>query len=81
MSFYKDCYLWMTRWIVYFQSLEMILSNFNRYEDFEQRNFQGLNMLHTVFAMMFVIYNTFIGNLMMDNKITMYTVTALIWLI
>ena len=37
-------------------------------------------MLHTVFNIMFTIYNTFIGNLMMEERILMYVITALIWL-
>ena len=38
-------------------------------------------MLHTVFNVMFTIFNTFIGNLMMEKKVMMYVITAIIWLI
>jgi len=34
LSFYSEKYLWVTKWIVYFQSLEMVLSNFDRYLDY-----------------------------------------------
>ena len=59
----------------------MILSNFNRYKSYEHENYQGLNMLHTVFNVMFLMYNTFLGNLLMDNKVLMYGLTGTIWII
>ena len=36
-------------------------------------------MLRTVYATMFVIYNTFIGNMMMDSRPIMYYMTGSIW--
>ncbi len=36
-------------------------------------------MLHTVFAVMFLIYNTFIGNLIIENRWISYTATTFLW--
>ena len=77
MSLYKD--LHVIKFVVYLQAVEMILANFNRYKEYEHKNFQGLNMLHTVFGVMFVLYNTFIGNLLIENKLIMYSLTTLLW--
>lgn len=36
-------------------------------------------MLRSLFATMFVIYNTFIGNMLMDKRAHMYYLTGSIW--
>jgi len=37
-------------------------------------------MLDTVFGVMFLIYNTFLGNLLLDNRMLIYALTGSIWL-
>jgi hypothetical protein len=58
----------------------MVLSNFNRYKQKEHENFEGLNMLHTVFGVMFLIYNTFIGNLIIEERKYSYFISGCLWL-
>ena len=76
LSFCNEKYVDLIKWVVYLQAFEMVLSNFNHYEEYDHHNFQGLNLLHTVFDVMFSTYNTFLGNLLLDNKFIMYALTA-----
>lgn len=79
LTFYNEKWLYLIKWFVYFQSLEMILSNFNKYKSKDLNNYETLNMLRTLYATMFVIYNTFVGNMMMETRPIMYYCTGSIW--
>ena len=36
-------------------------------------------MLHTVFGIMFIIFNTFIGNLIIENRKISYFISGFLW--
>ena len=80
MTYIRKDLLELTVWIIFLQAFEMVLSNFNRLEAGEHDNAEGLNMLHTVFSIIFLIYNTFIGNLIIENKKVSYTMSGFLWL-
>ena len=80
LTFWKKHLIKYTVWIIFLQAFEMVLSNFNRYKAKEHTNFEGLNMLHTVFGVMFLIYNTFIGNLIIEDRRISYFVSGGLWI-
>ena len=45
----------------------MILSNFNVYTIDDVVNFEGLNMLSTMFSVMFCFFNCFLGNMVIAD--------------
>ena len=45
----------------------LLLSNFNSYNDNQSENSVGLNALSTVFAVIFTIFNTILGNLILAD--------------
>lgn len=47
----------IVRWILYIQAVVMSLSNFNIYTQEDTINYQGLNMLSTVFSVLFAVFN------------------------
>jgi hypothetical protein len=57
------------RWIgvikplLYIQAAQMALSNFNGYVEENTINFEGLNMLSTVFSVLFAIFNCYIASM------------------
>ena len=80
LSFWKKEMLKHIVWVIFLQSLEMVLSNFNTYKRHEHVNFEGLNMLRTVFGVMFLIYNTFIGHLIIEDRRISYVTCGFLWL-
>lgn len=51
----------LIQWILYGQSIMLSLSNFNGYDESDTQNFQGLNMISTVFSVIFAIFNSYLG--------------------
>lgn len=45
----------------------MILSNYNGYDSTDTKNFEGLNMLSTVFSVMFCFFNCFLSSLVFND--------------
>jgi hypothetical protein len=80
ITFWKKDLIKHIVWVVFLQALEMVLSNFNRYKRHEHINFEGLNMLHTVFGVMFLIYNTFIGHLIIEDHRVSYLACGFLWM-
>lgn len=53
--------------ILYLQAVIMASSNFNEYNRDDVKNFEGLNMLSTVFSIIFAIFNTYLASMVMEN--------------
>ena len=53
--------------ILYLQAVIMASSNFNEYNRDDLKNFEGLNMLSTVFSIIFAIFNTYLASMVMEN--------------
>ena len=51
----------LIQWVLYGQSILLSLSNFNGYDENDTQNFQGLNMISTVFSVIFAIFNSYLG--------------------
>jgi intracellular septation protein A len=45
----------------------MALSNFNGYSQEQTINFEGLNMLSTVFSVIIAIFNCYLASMVIDN--------------
>lgn len=59
----------------------MGFSNFNRTLVDHDYNFEGINVIQTVFTVMIVIYNTFLAGLINDNKALNFVLTITTWAI
>ena len=46
----------------------MAISNINIYTSEENKNYQGLNALQTLFSTVFCIFNTFLGGMVLHDK-------------
>ena len=57
----------------------MSLSNFNRTLVDHEYNFEGINVIQTVFTVMFVIMNTFLASLISDNRELNFFMTIVTW--
>jgi hypothetical protein len=49
--------------LLYIQAVQMALSNFNGYVEENTLNFEGLNMLSTVFSVLFAVFNCYIASM------------------
>ena len=49
--------------LLYIQAAQMALSNFNGYVEENTVNFEGLNMLSTVFSVLFAIFNCYLASM------------------
>ena len=63
------------KYLLFLQAIQMQISNFNAYQkgtnDNENdgfTNYQGLNMLSTVFSVMFTIFNTILMSFLFEDK-------------
>jgi len=65
-------------WVLYLQAFQLGLSNFNHLESDDTNNWNGINTLSAVFSMIFVIYNTFLANFLVENYKTALIVTLLL---
>lgn len=66
---------------LFLQAIQMSLSNFNRALVDHDNNFEGINVVQTLFTIMFVIKNTFLASLINDNKPLNFTLTLITWTI
>lgn len=55
-------------WCLYIQAIQMCLSNFNGYDEDDTKNFEGLNMLSTVYSVIFSIFNTYLGSMLLESN-------------
>lgn len=64
-SFYR--HLSIITVLLYMQSLLLALSNYNNYDAETNANYEGLNMLSTVFSVMFSILNCYLASLVITD--------------
>jgi hypothetical protein len=62
--FYK---IGITKYLLYVQAAQMALSNFNGYQVENTINFEGLNMLSTVFSVLIAVFNCYLGSMVIEN--------------
>lgn len=55
------------KYILYLEPIIMASSNFNHYNRDDFNNFDGLNMITTVFSVIFAIFNTYLANCVIYN--------------
>lgn len=60
-SFYK--HLHIISFLLYLQSILLALSNYNNYDAETNPNFEGLNMVSTVFSVIYCILNCYLASL------------------
>ena len=72
-SFRRD--LWVIRYLLFLQAIQMQMSNLNIYEPGSNANesdgftnYQGLNMLSTVYSVIFSISNSILMGFVFPNK-------------
>lgn len=65
VSFFRD--LSVIKFLLYIQAGQMAISNYNVYTIENNLNFQGLNMLSTVFSVLFAILNTYLASLVIED--------------
>lgn len=56
----------------------MCLSNFNGYDEDDTQNFEGLNMLSTVYSVIFSIFNTYLGSMLIESDNIKLPMTLLV---
>ena len=56
-------YLNVIKPLIYMQAALMVLSNYNGYTEENTINFEGLNMLSTVFSVLFVVLNCYLASM------------------
>ena len=57
----------MIRPLLYIQAAQMTLSNFNGYSEENTINFEGLNMLSTVFSVLFAVFNCYLASMVIED--------------
>lgn len=62
--FYK---IGIIKYLLYVQATQMALSNFNGYQVENTINFEGLNMLSTVFSVLIAVFNCYLGSMVIEN--------------
>jgi hypothetical protein len=53
--------------LLYIQAIQMALSNFNGYDAEVTLNFEGLNMLSTVFSVLIAVFNCYLASMVIEN--------------
>lgn len=66
--------------MLYFQTILLVLANFNYYTEKETKNYNGLNLLAVVFSVILCIYNTFIAGMIMQNYLVRLICTTVVYL-
>ena len=61
LSFFRQ--ITIIKYLLYLQACQMCLSNYNLYQAENNANFEGLNMLSTVFSVIFCILNCYLASL------------------
>ena len=64
-SFFRDMVI--IKYLLYIQASQMCLSNYYVYDKDTNPNFEGLNMLSTVFSVIFCILNCYLASLVIDD--------------
>jgi hypothetical protein len=63
-------YITVIKPLLYIQAAQMALSNFNGYVEENTINFEGLNMLSTVFSVLFAVFNCYLANMVIyDTRV------------
>ena len=65
------------KWLLYIQALQMTLSNFNGYVEENTINFEGLNMLSTVFSVLISVFNCYLASMVIESYIVKAFMTFL----
>ena len=65
------------KWLLYIQALQMTLSNFNGYVEENTINFEGLNMLSTVFSVLISVFNCYLASMVIQS----YAIKAVMTLV
>jgi hypothetical protein len=66
-SYFYD--IGIIKFLLYIQASLMALSNFNGYTVENTINFEGLNMLSTVFSVLIAVFNCYLASLVIESKI------------
>ena len=69
------------KYILYLEAIIMASSNFNEYNKDDFDNFEGLNMISTVFSVIFAIFNTYLASTVIYNMWVKSIMTAVVLLI
>ena len=69
------------KFTLYLEAIIMASANFNEYNRDDLKNFEGLNMLSTVFSVLFAIFNVYLGSMVVDNKYWKIFLTFLVFFI
>ena len=65
------------KWLLYIQALQMTLSNFNGYVEENTINFEGLNMLSTVFSVLISVFNCYLASMVIESYVIKACLTFL----
>lgn len=63
------------KWLLYIQVMQMVLSNFNGYSEENTINFEGLNMLSTVFSVLICVFNCYLASMVIENYVVKASMT------
>jgi hypothetical protein len=69
------------KYILYLEAIIMASSNFVEYNRDDSNNSEGLNMLSTVFSVIFAIFNTYLASTIIYNNYCKVIMTGLVLLI
>lgn len=67
--------------LLYLEAIIMASANFNEYNRDDLKNFEGLNMLSTLFSIIFAIFNVQLGNMVIINVYIKTSLTILVYLL
>jgi hypothetical protein len=65
--------------LLYLEAIIMASANFNEYNRDDLKNFEGLNMLSTLFSVIFAIFNVQLANLVVQNVYIKTSLTVLVY--
>ena len=65
--------------LLYLEAIIMATSNFNEYNRDDLKNFEGLNMLSTLFSVIFAIFNVQLANLVVENVYIKMSLMVLVY--
>ena len=71
--------LYYVTFVLYLQAVMLALSNFNNYSRSQSLNFEGLNTLSTVFSIIFCVFNTLLGNLIVTDFAKKIVATVVVY--
>lgn len=65
--------------LLYLEAIIMASANFNEYNRDDLKNYEGLNMLSTLFSVIFAIFNVQLANLVVTNVYIKTTMTIIVY--